>query len=46
LGNKGDFDEDKLEYEFGNATKLSSVIQHVDTSKIIPVVAEILNQRI
>ena len=45
LGNKGEFDENKLEYEFGNATKLSSVIQHVDTSKIIPVVAEILNPK-
>ncbi|MFV8331613.1 UvrD-helicase domain-containing protein [Flavobacterium sp. GSP14] len=45
LGNKGEFDENKLEYEFGKATKLSSVIQHVDTSKIIPVVAEILNPK-
>ncbi|TDE46843.1 DUF559 domain-containing protein [Flavobacterium rhamnosiphilum] len=45
LGNKGEFDENKLEYEFGNATKLSSEKQHVDTSKTIPLVAEILNPK-
>ncbi|MFV8377389.1 UvrD-helicase domain-containing protein [Flavobacterium sp. LB3R33] len=45
LGNKGEFFEDKLEYEFGNAAKLSSVKQHVDTSKTIPLVLEILNPK-
>ncbi|MFV8374844.1 UvrD-helicase domain-containing protein [Flavobacterium sp. LB1P62] len=45
LGNKGQFDENKLEYEFGNATKLSSAKQHVDTSKTIPLVSEILNPK-
>lgn len=45
LGNKGKFDENKLEYEFGNAMKLSSVKQHVDTSKTIPLVSEILNPK-
>ncbi|MFV8365375.1 UvrD-helicase domain-containing protein [Flavobacterium sp. XS1P27] len=45
LGNKGEFFEDKLEYEFGNAAKLSSVKQHVDTSKTIPLVSEILNPK-
>jgi ATP-dependent exoDNAse (exonuclease V) beta subunit len=41
----GDFSEEKLEYNL-KCNEISSVIQHVDTSKIIPVVAEILNQRI
>ncbi|CAM3916740.1 exodeoxyribonuclease V subunit beta [Flavobacterium sinopsychrotolerans] len=45
LGNKGEFAEDKLEYEFGNAAKLSSAKQHVDTSKTIPLVSEILNPK-
>lgn len=45
LGNKGQFDENKLEYKFGNATKLSSAKQHVDTSKTIPLVSEILNPK-
>ncbi|MFV5694364.1 UvrD-helicase domain-containing protein [Flavobacterium sp. LB3P122] len=45
LANNGGFDENKLEYEFGNATKLSSAKQHVDTSKTIPLVAEILNPK-
>ena len=45
LGNKGEFDENKLEYEFGNATKLSSAKQHIDTSKTIPLVSEILNPK-
>ncbi|MFV5690588.1 UvrD-helicase domain-containing protein [Flavobacterium sp. LT1R49] len=45
LGNKGQFDENKLEYEFGNVTKLSSVKQHIDTSKTIPLVSEILNPK-
>ncbi len=45
LGNKGEFSEDKLEYEFGNATKLSSAKLHIDTSKTIPLVNEILNPK-
>ncbi|MFV5696776.1 UvrD-helicase domain-containing protein [Flavobacterium sp. ZT3R17] len=45
LGNKGEFDENKLEYEFGNATKLSSAKLHIDTSKTIPLVSEILNPK-
>ena len=39
------FDENKLEYEFGNPTKLSSKEKHIDTSKIIPVVSEILDPK-
>jgi ATP-dependent exoDNAse (exonuclease V) beta subunit len=39
------FEENKLEYEFGNATKLSTKEKHVDTSKIIPLVLEILNPK-
>ncbi len=45
LINKGDFDESKLEYEFGNSTKLSDEKKHVDTSKTIPLVTEILNPK-
>ncbi|HEX9151282.1 MAG TPA: 3'-5' exonuclease, partial [Flavobacterium sp.] len=45
LGSKGEFDENKLEYEFGNPLKLSSGQQHVDTSKTIPLVSEILNPK-
>jgi ATP-dependent exoDNAse (exonuclease V) beta subunit len=45
LGNKGEFAEDKLEYEFGNSVKLSSAKQHIDTSKTIPLVSEILNPK-
>ena len=39
------FDETKLEYAFGNATKLSSAKAHVDTSKIIESVSEVLNPK-
>ena len=45
LISKGVFEEDKLEYEFGNSAKLSVEKKHVDTSKIIPLVAEILNPK-
>ncbi|TRX02254.1 UvrD-helicase domain-containing protein [Flavobacterium gawalongense] len=45
LGNKGEFDENKLKYEFGSSTKLSSAKQHIDTSKKIPLVLEILNPK-
>ncbi|MFV8392307.1 UvrD-helicase domain-containing protein [Flavobacterium sp. LB2P6] len=45
LDSKVGFDENKFEYEFGNVTKLSSVKQHVDTSKTIPLVLEILNPK-
>jgi ATP-dependent exoDNAse (exonuclease V) beta subunit len=43
LENKGQFDENKLEYEFGNSMKLSSRQQHIDASKTIPIVSKILN---
>jgi ATP-dependent exoDNAse (exonuclease V) beta subunit len=45
LMSKGEFDESKLEYEFGNSTKLSVEKKHVDTSKTIPLVTEILNPK-
>ncbi|SHM80590.1 UvrD-helicase domain-containing protein [Flavobacterium xinjiangense] len=45
LMSKGEFDESKLEYEFGNSTKLSEEKKHVDTSKTIPLVTEILNPK-
>lgn len=45
LESKGEFDESKLEYEIGNPIKLSAAKQHVDTSKTIPLVSEILNPK-
>ena len=45
LENKNVFKEDKLEYEFGKVTKLSANKKHVDTSKTIPLVKEILNPK-
>ncbi|MFV8321666.1 UvrD-helicase domain-containing protein [Flavobacterium sp. LS2R12] len=45
LDNKVGFDENQLEYEFGNSMKLSAGKEHVDTSKTIPLVTEILNPK-
>jgi ATP-dependent exoDNAse (exonuclease V) beta subunit len=45
LVNKGQFEEDKFEYEFGNPTKLSDEKKHIDTLKTIPLVSEILNPK-
>ncbi|MFV8338482.1 UvrD-helicase domain-containing protein [Flavobacterium sp. LB3P21] len=45
LDNKVGFDENQLEYEFGNSMKLSEGKEHVDTSKTIPLVTEILNPK-
>lgn len=45
LQNQSVFDETKLEYAFGNATKLSSANAHIDTSKVIESVSEVLNPK-
>ncbi len=45
LQNQSVFDENKVEYAFGNAKKLSLVKEHVDTSKVIESVSEILNPK-
>ncbi|MBA4317729.1 MAG: hypothetical protein C0412_04950, partial [Flavobacterium sp.] len=45
LVNEHVFDEDKLEYEFGSSTKLSTEKKHIDTTKTIPLVSEILNPK-
>ncbi|WP_338407316.1 UvrD-helicase domain-containing protein [uncultured Flavobacterium sp.] len=45
LANKGQFDENKFEYEFGSPPKLSPEKKHIDTSKTIPFVSEILNAK-
>ena len=45
LDHKSGFDDSKLEYEYGIPTKLSSTKQHVDTSKTIPLISEILNPK-
>ncbi len=45
LVHKGQFDQDKLEYEFGTPAKLSAEKKHIDTLKTIPLVSEILNPK-
>jgi ATP-dependent exoDNAse (exonuclease V) beta subunit len=42
---QGVYDENKLEYEFGNSAKLSVKEKHIDTTKSIPVVLEMLNPK-
>jgi ATP-dependent exoDNAse (exonuclease V) beta subunit len=41
----GLYDEDQLEYPFGNPAKLSAKEKHIDTTKNIPVVLEVLNPK-
>ncbi|HJS01546.1 MAG TPA: UvrD-helicase domain-containing protein, partial [Flavobacterium sp.] len=43
LKNKGVFEEEILEYEFGNKTKISSQSKHIDTSKAIESVVQTLD---
>ncbi|WP_347050997.1 UvrD-helicase domain-containing protein [Flavobacterium olei] len=45
LINEGVYDEDKLEYEFGNNERLSKTSKATDLVKSIPVVSEILNPK-
>ena len=45
LISKGLFEENKLEYEFGEKTKLSLLVKHVDASKPIESVVEILEPK-
>ncbi|PWB22146.1 UvrD-helicase domain-containing protein [Flavobacterium sp. HTF] len=45
LMNKGVYDKEKLEYEFGNKTKLSPSHHSVDLVKAIPIVSEVLNPK-
>jgi ATP-dependent exoDNAse (exonuclease V) beta subunit len=42
---QGVYDENQLEYKFGNQTKLSEKEKHIDTSKNIPVVSKVLNPK-
>ncbi|WP_281323104.1 UvrD-helicase domain-containing protein [Flavobacterium aestivum] len=42
---KGFYDENQLEYKFGKSVKLSVKEKHIDTTKSIPVVSEVLNPR-
>jgi ATP-dependent exoDNAse (exonuclease V) beta subunit len=39
------YDENQLEYKFGNSAKLSVKEMHIDTTKNIPVVSEVLNPK-
>ncbi|AYN06054.1 exodeoxyribonuclease V subunit beta [Flavobacterium sp. 140616W15] len=41
----GVYDENKLEYEFGNSAKLSSGEKHSSSAKTIPLVSEVLNPK-
>jgi ATP-dependent exoDNAse (exonuclease V) beta subunit len=45
LINEGVYEEEKLNYEFGNKTRLSKITRAVDTVKSIPVVREVLNSK-
>jgi hypothetical protein len=45
LMNKGIYDSEKSEYEFGNKTKLSPSHHSVDLVKAIPIVSEVLNPK-
>ncbi|MBS7232803.1 UvrD-helicase domain-containing protein [Flavobacterium psychroterrae] len=45
LMNKGVYDPEKLEYEFGNKTRLSEFVDSFDLVKTIPVVSEVLNPK-
>ena len=42
---QGVYDENQLEYQFGNSAKLSANEKHIDTTKNIPVVSEVLNPK-
>ena len=45
LINQGVYEEEKLNYEFGNKTRLSKATRTVDIVKSIPVVREVLNPK-
>ncbi|MEO7979147.1 UvrD-helicase domain-containing protein [Flavobacterium sp.] len=45
LMNKGVYDTDECEYEFGNSMKISPPGKTVDLIKTIPIVAEVLNPK-
>jgi ATP-dependent exoDNAse (exonuclease V) beta subunit len=45
LSSQNLFDENKLDYEFGNSTKLSSKKANAETPKTIPQLTEILNPK-
>ena len=45
LIHKGVFDSDKLEYEFGDKTRLSKSTELIDLVKTIPVVLDVLNPK-
>ena len=45
LDNKGEFDEEKFEYEFGNPTKLSAESDKTDDVQLIRSVGEVLNPK-
>ncbi|MEN2401427.1 UvrD-helicase domain-containing protein [Flavobacterium sp. MC2016-06] len=42
---KGIYDSEKLEYEFGNKVRLSMLVEKLDLVKTIPIVSEVLNPK-
>ncbi|TRX38064.1 AAA family ATPase [Flavobacterium sp. ZT3R18] len=45
LIHQGLYDENQLEYPFGSSVKLSAKEKHIDTSKTIPLVSDVLNPK-
>ena len=45
LESRGDFDENKLEYPFGKAEKLSEAIETIDATEMIPQLSETLDPK-
>jgi ATP-dependent exoDNAse (exonuclease V) beta subunit len=45
LIHQGVYEENQIEYPFGNSEKLSESEKHIDTTKKIPVVLEVLNPK-
>jgi len=45
LMNKGIYDPDRLEYEFGNKTRVSIFEKSIDLVKLIPIVSEVLKPK-
>ncbi|HSD06072.1 UvrD-helicase domain-containing protein, partial [Flavobacterium sp.] len=45
LVEEGIYDENRIEYSFGNLEKLSENEKHIDTTKNIPVVSEVMNPK-
>jgi ATP-dependent exoDNAse (exonuclease V) beta subunit len=45
LAQQGIYHENQIDYPFGNSAKLSATEKHIDTTKSIPVVLEVMNPK-